>query len=184
MGAADVGELDFVIRAGQRCYHIELATKFYLQVEGPEGTYWPGPDARDHWQRKRRRLMEHQLGMGENPQVKRLLRDRFGVDNHTTTHLIYGCLFHPWGGSAQKVEGISASAHWGSWIRADQWEEVAGRASLAYLPKHLWPCVPSLQLASCLRQVNKEQALSSRNSVANVYRRQAALFSGQSAMAE
>lgn len=62
-----IGELDFVFRDEQgRMTHWETAVKFYLYFAGTSqcGSHLIGPDPRDSFEKKVRRLFEHQLPLG------------------------------------------------------------------------------------------------------------------------
>lgn len=67
-GGRTVGELDFVFRDEQgQLQHWEAAVKFYLHFSGEHisGSHLIGPDPRDNFERKMRRLFEHQLPLSE-----------------------------------------------------------------------------------------------------------------------
>jgi hypothetical protein len=71
-----VGEIDFLFtdEAGV-VTHWETAVKFYLYcpAENPTGSHWIGPNVKDTFQKKMRRLFEHQLPLSRKhfPQVTR-----------------------------------------------------------------------------------------------------------------
>ncbi len=96
-----VGELDFLLRdlSDGQLIHLELASKFYLAV--PSGTEkgqgrefaLPGPDARDNYFRKIRRLREHQLILTRKH--REALPEPYRDEKIVARQLIYGCLFDP-----------------------------------------------------------------------------------------
>lgn len=59
-----IGELDFLFGTpnGKRC-HLETAVKFYLRLPSqlPSACRWVGPNASDNFDKKWKRLLEHQL---------------------------------------------------------------------------------------------------------------------------
>lgn len=70
-----LGELDMLVRDIERrvLMHWEITVKFYLGL-APE--YWPGPDPRDHFQRRASRLCEHQFPMLRRPECLALLAEQ------------------------------------------------------------------------------------------------------------
>lgn len=63
-----LGELDFVFQDDHdRLVHLEAAVKFYLHYFDPEHrvSYWPGPNSRDSFSRKLKRIKQHQLPLGK-----------------------------------------------------------------------------------------------------------------------
>ena len=106
-----VGEIDFLYRdaSGSLC-HCESAVKFYLYV--PEiiegGSQFVGPNAADHFERKMRRLFDHQLRLSEGrfPDVVR--REAF----------VKGRIFyHP---LLNEPDLLSAGHLKGTWIRESE----------------------------------------------------------------
>jgi len=69
-GTRTVGELDFLFRHEGRLHHLEVALKFYLHspVPGQESSaglsHFPGPNATDNFEKKRDKLLLHQLPLG------------------------------------------------------------------------------------------------------------------------
>ncbi len=70
-GKRTVGELDFLFRHEGRLHHLEVALKFYLHSPVPghessaELSHFPGPNATDNFEKKRDRLLLHQLPLGQ-----------------------------------------------------------------------------------------------------------------------
>ena len=105
---ATVGELDFLLREKStgNLIHLELATKFYLAVDSPDGLTLPGPDARDNYHRKLTRLRNHQLTLPSRFQDH--LPETYRNEAIETRQLIYGCLFdHIHAGQLANPEFIS-----------------------------------------------------------------------------
>jgi len=75
-GKRTVGEIDFLYRDEQnRLTHLETAVKFYLHdpQDNPSGSHFIGPNAADNFERKIKRLLEHQLPVSERayPDIQR-----------------------------------------------------------------------------------------------------------------
>ncbi|MCB1097666.1 MAG: DUF1853 family protein [Verrucomicrobiae bacterium] len=143
-----LGEMDFLIlnHARQQHIHLELATKFYLAHQDEAGvTQLPGPDARDNWPRKFKRLTSHQLRLSEIPEVQQHLKDRFGIEALEVAHLIYGCLFdHIDASPTTNAPAISATCRRGKWLRRSEIGTLCAHTDkVTILPKPLWP-VPIL----------------------------------------
>jgi len=155
-GKQTLGEFDFLIRTQSSVTHVELATKFYLQVENGGVVTFPGPDARDNWERKRLRMLEHQFGIGNLPEAKELLSSEYEITDYEVAHLIYGCLFHHASSSAKSPTGVSPTAHWGKWLRGCEWDNLLGNKNVWFMPKYLWPCTPSEQMLTVLEETTKE----------------------------
>ncbi len=87
-GRVTLGELDFTYRNVTHHFHLEVAVKFYMAYNGPNGWQWLGPNSHDSLETKVQRLACHQLPISEkltphpNP-----LRRQFWVK---------GALFQPW----------------------------------------------------------------------------------------
>lgn len=111
-GGQTVGEVDFLFRdeAGV-VTHRETAVKFYLYcpTENPAGSHFIGPNVKDTFEKKMRRLFEHQLPLSEKhfPQVTR--REAF----------VKGMIFyHPDDDVPGGLPGTLSPGHArGTWIR-------------------------------------------------------------------
>lgn len=138
-----LGEMDFVLLdklAGEHL-HLELAVKFYLAVETSNGWEFPGPDPRDNWQRKLDRMRTHQFVLGQRPESRRLLKERFQIDRVEARQLIYGCLFLPMASqSVPMPDSIAADARKGRWLYVSEWENFFPEVrEVFHVPKALWP---------------------------------------------
>lgn len=110
-----VGELDFLYRDhdGVLC-HCETAVKFFLHTyeSNHSGSHFIGPNSADNFERKTRRLLEHQLPLSETrfPDVAR--REAF----------VKGRIFyHPQQPAPTVLPDLLASDHLkGSWIRESE----------------------------------------------------------------
>ena len=143
-----VGELDFLIRdANGTLTHLELATKFYLAVKTEHGIAFPGPDARDNYDRKIQRLLSHQLTLTQRHKAN--LPTAYQNADIMVKQLIYGCLFDHIGDhisdhtSAAKLsvpEFSNPQCRRGKWLHHAELAEHFSNDSQFYLiPKHLWP---------------------------------------------
>lgn len=110
-----VGEIDFLFRdARGSVVHCEAAVKFYLYVPDPTdgGSHLPGPNATDNFERKMRRLFEHQLPLSEGrfPEVTR--RKAF-----VKGYIFYHPLHRP---PTSLPDQLSPNHLKGSWIRESE----------------------------------------------------------------
>ena len=135
------GELDFLLRdlTSGRLIHLELATKFYLALESPDGLLLPGPDARDNYFRKIHRLRTHQLTLTKR--YTHLLPQSYRGEPVTPEQLIYGCIFdHVQAGNPATADFIAPTCRRGRWLKL---EEVNAHfppgTKLEHIPKTLWP---------------------------------------------
>ena len=135
-----VGELDFLIRdIGGVFTHLELATKFYLAVKSKRGFGFPGPDARDNYDRKIQRLLSHQLKL--TSQHKTHLPPAYRDEDIKVKQLIYGCLFdHINEAKLSFPEFSNPECRRGKWLHH---AELAGHftndCKFQLIPKYLWP---------------------------------------------
>lgn len=138
---ATVGELDFLLREKStgNLIHLELATKFYLAVDSPDGLTLPGPDARDNYHRKLTRLRNHQLTLPSRFQDH--LPETYRNEAIETKQLIYGCLFdHIHAGQLANPEFISPTCRRGRWLHQHELSSYFPKeAQFHLIPKHLWP---------------------------------------------
>ncbi|EGF26609.1 protein containing DUF1853 [Rhodopirellula baltica WH47] len=83
-----LGEIDFLfIDERGLLTHWEVAVKFYLYLTGQpcRGSHFVGPNSRDTFERKTRRMHEHQL----------LLSSKVRDDVEVREAIVKGCLFYP-----------------------------------------------------------------------------------------
>lgn len=135
-----VGELDFLIRdTNGMLTHLELATKFYLAVKTDDGIAFPGPDARDNYDRKIQRLLSHQLTLTERH--KENLPPAYRHDDIVVKQLIYGCLFdHISQTELSHPEFINPECRRGKWLHhAELVDHFPNGTQFDLIPKHLWP---------------------------------------------
>lgn len=125
----------------QQHIHLEIAVKFYLARETPDGWQYPGPNANDNWQRKLDHMQSHQLTLSQTPEAQALLAQHFNIDSIKTQQLIYGCLFTPLGcRQLPQPDAMATDRQAGRWLYISQWEEAFGDIqNVLLLPKPLWP---------------------------------------------
>jgi hypothetical protein len=154
-----VGELDFLLRKreGGQLIHLELATKFYLAAETGNGIILPGPDARDNYYRKLRRLREHQLVLTRTHQ--HCLPERYREEAIIVKQLIYGCFFDHVNASKQASPDF-ANRHCrrGRWLHAHECVDYFSPGTrLEIIPKPLWPVPLKLLQGIKLERWSHEQ---------------------------
>ena len=135
-----VGELDFLIRDANGTFtHLELAIKFYLAVKTEHGTVFPGPDARDNYDRKIERLLSHQLTLTERH--KSNLPPEYRDADIVVKQLIYGCLFdHIKSAKLSAPEFSNPECRRGKWLHhAELADHFSNDTQFDLIPKHLWP---------------------------------------------
>ena len=96
-----LGEFDLIYRYGHHIYHRELAVKFYLGVpnafdsEFSTLNQWVGPGLKDRLDRKMKRMLSHQIVLGDQPHGLQTLYD-IGVPSANKEIVMQGRLFYPW----------------------------------------------------------------------------------------
>lgn len=145
-GKSTIGELDFLLRdlSSDQLIHLELATKFYLAVETPDGITFPGPDSRDNFSKKVHRLRSHQLPLAKN--YRYLLPGAYREESITVRHLIHGCIFdHIASTTPASPEFVNPHRRQGSWLTVTELSELFPlNTGFETIPKHLWLVPPDL----------------------------------------
>ncbi|WP_071334687.1 DUF1853 family protein [Burkholderia contaminans] len=138
-----LGEVDFLVDAPDgRRLHWELAVKCYLCAPVQAGASladFVGPNLVDRFDRKRTRLLEHQLRLGDRDGFARL---GYGAPSDAQM-FIKGWLFYPYGVPLPPVSAEIAPDHpHGFWLTLAQWPAwaAAQRAGVAWsvLPRLAW----------------------------------------------
>ncbi|MBY4722500.1 MULTISPECIES: DUF1853 family protein [Burkholderia] len=138
-----LGEVDFLVDAPDgRRLHWELAVKCYLCAPVQAGASladFVGPNLVDRFDRKRRRLLEHQLRLGDRDGFARL---GYGAPSDAQM-FIKGWLFYPHGAPLPPVSVEIAPDHpHGFWLTHAQWPAWAAEqgADVAWsvLPRLAW----------------------------------------------
>ena len=135
-----VGELDFLVRqTSGRLVHLELATKFYLAIETENGFAFPGPDARDNYDRKIKRLLSHQLTLVER--YRSHLPVAYRDEAIEVKQLIFGCLFdHISQTEPSRPRLSNPECRRGTWLRHNELaDHFSSDVEFNLIPKHLWP---------------------------------------------
>ena len=161
-----LGEFDYLFRCRGVIIHLELAVKFYCAVDVGGEIRWYGPDARDHWERKRKRMLSHQLEIAQTKEGGDRIEALFGTRESVTKHLIYGRIFDRLDDSASGSKGgrntakdVSDEASRGRWLwRADLKKYFEGER-LWLVPKCLWPCQLSADLLNSLESLSCDALL-------------------------
>jgi len=110
-----VGEIDFLYRDhdGVLC-HCETAVKFFLHTSesNDSGSHFIGPNSADNFERKTRRLLDHQLPLSESRFPNVAKREAF----------VKGRIFyHPLAGVPAELPALLSKNHLnGSWIRESE----------------------------------------------------------------
>ncbi|MGU3777181.1 DUF1853 family protein [Burkholderia metallica] len=138
-----LGEVDFLVDTPDgRRLHWELAVKCYLCAPVRAGASladFVGPNLVDRFDRKRRRLLDHQLRLGDRDGFARL---GYGAPSDAQM-FIKGWLFYPYGAPLPRVSAEIAPDHpHGFWLTHAQWPAwaAAQRAGVAWsvLPRLAW----------------------------------------------
>ena len=135
-----VGELDFLIRKSDgTLVHLELATKFYLAVNTENGFAFPGPDARDNYDKKIERLISHQLTLTDKYRAH--LPPAYKEEAIVVKQLIYGCLFDHINQTEQSSpQFCNPACRRGIWLRhGEMADHFSTDDEFHLIPKHLWP---------------------------------------------
>ena len=124
-GKTTRGELDFLFQQDGRLHHLEVALKFFLhQPHAPGGSHestseFPGPNARDNFEKKRDKILNSQLPFGRScfPEVSE------------SRALMKGMIFyHPQQTFATNLpEKMNPDHARGMWIRSTEWELIPQR---------------------------------------------------------
>ena len=136
-----LGELDYLLKIGERLIHLEIAVKFYIVHHHQGKVYFPGPDPRDNWHNKLARLESHQLKMAHSSAGRQLLSDKYGIDNIESQQLIYGKLFDHIDATPQQCvlpSSVADDVQRFKWMYLSEFEKMQTE-SIVVIPKHLWP---------------------------------------------
>ncbi len=151
-----LGELDFLLRekTTQRIIHLELAVKFYLAYQREDQSWiYPGPNARDNWHNKLKRLQTHQFSLSKHPLTRALLADTYGIQQPPLVqHLILGRLFQHITATAAPLPTLATpSTIWHSWLFHKEWQtHLSNTQDYHLIPKYLWATPLSQDLLSTL----------------------------------
>jgi len=111
--------------------------------------FYPGPDPRDNWLNKLKRMREHQLQLVNSEEAKQLLLDEYGVEEVSTQHLIYGKLFdHYMSEEKPKPPAMRVNSQRGTWKYLSEWKRDSKVELVKIIPKCLWPTKVEILLGS------------------------------------
>lgn len=152
-----LGELDFLLLDSKTNSHIhlELAVKFYLIVINGDEVRYPGPDARDNYQRKVARLRDHQLTLTTHPEVQGIISPLINGATVTPQHLVHGIFFdHIKAKQRPLPDKASPNANRRKWLYCQEFSHhFAYVKSVRVLPKQLWLCEIDHSLFQALVEV-------------------------------
>ncbi len=137
-----LGELDYVMRdlCSGGFIHLELAVKFYLVYYKNGEAFYPGPDPRDNWLNKLKRMREHQLRLINSNDAKSHLLDRYGIGEIDTQHLIVGKLFDHYRAEQKPCpSAMQNDCQRGTWKYLSEWQRDSDAREVKVIPKCLWP---------------------------------------------
>ncbi|MDQ8182654.1 DUF1853 family protein [Pelagicoccus sp. SDUM812005] len=157
-GGQTLGEMDFLVKDRESgwSFQLELAVKFYLSVWEEDGSErYPGPDPRDNWINKLERMRERQLRLAKRPEARRLLEQRFGLDEVSVCQRVYGFIFDPMGEARLSAPPkVRASARRAKWLRVSEFRRwFPELEAVKLVPKCLWPALLGEELLASLASV-------------------------------
>ena len=155
-----LGELDYLLQelATGKFFHLELAVKFYLIKYQDGEPIYPGPDPRDNWLNKLKRLQQHQLKLTQNPAAEKLLLEKYGVSEIIPQHLIYGKVFDHYLAAEQPTPpAMNPDCQRGTWKYLSEWQRDSDEAQITIIPKHLWPVKCDGNLGRTLPTITREE---------------------------
>ena len=152
-----IGELDFILWdvIEKQHIHLELAVKFYLIYQDSGKTQYPGPDARDNYQRKITRLREHQLTLTRQPDAQESISQLTGENSFKVSHLIHGIFFDHIGAKEKPTpEFANSESRRRCWLYCSELTEHHPEIKTArVLPKQLWLCEIDQEIYRALVEV-------------------------------
>jgi len=94
-GKQTTGEFDFILKDRSRkiVYHLEVATKYYLEHVYQGKSYWLGANLRDRFDLKAKRFIDHQIALGDTEPGKMVLDD-LGIQKYHKVISAGGMLFN------------------------------------------------------------------------------------------
>ena len=101
-GVNTLGELDFLYERDRQWHHLEVAVKFYLAVERRGERIWLGPNCKDQLDIKWRRMLTHQLPLGQIAAPGQNVQSQFWLK---------GLLFEPFSSLSDETEPTNR-LHW------------------------------------------------------------------------
>lgn len=152
-----IGELDFILfdTIKQQHIHLELAVKFYLIHHDGNMACYPGPDARDNYQRKVSRLRQHQLKLASHPDTKESIAQFTAGASLEVRHLVHGIFFdHIAAEEKPSPPFANPESRRRSWMYCSELAQQLPESKTArILPKQLWLCEIDATLFHALVEV-------------------------------
>ncbi len=132
-----LGEFDLLVADIDRVEHWELAIKFYINYQdSTNASVWFGPDPTDNLAGKVRRMLTHQLTLGQTPEAQQLLRNK-NIDLNGTRCIVKGRLYHPWQRQQVPPSMVNPRHLQGWWLHEKDLSELK-EYSVVYLSKQHW----------------------------------------------
>ena len=138
-----LGELDYLLenKSTGKHIHLELAVKFYLIHHIDGEAHFPGPDPRDNWLNKLKRMQQHQFQMARSEHGGKLLEEKYAITDIETQQLIYGRIFdHIAATDFPTPPHMNADCLRSLWLYCHEWDTYfQDIENVKIIPKHLWP---------------------------------------------
>ncbi|MFD2275859.1 DUF1853 family protein [Rubritalea spongiae] len=156
-----LGELDFILwnKKNHRCIHLELAVKFYLIHSHNDQLHYPGPDARDDYQRKLERLTSHQLTLTQQDKTRALMSQFTDMGPIKVQHLVHGIFFaHISTPNSPLPPHASPQVRRRPWLYCHELKKVQSSSEpIKIIPKQLWLCEITPELFDALVTVSFDE---------------------------
>ena len=161
-GKETIGEIDFIIEQGGEPIHLEVCYKYYLfdpNIEGEEIDKWIGPNRRDSFILKLKKLKEKQFPLLQNEITKQQLHQLgISIDEIMQKVLFKAQLYLPANIEFENTLPIDESNIQGYYYRPDQLDEFS--KCKFYIPvKPDWLMDPLTQI-NWLNYENFKEAIS------------------------
>lgn len=123
-GGATLGEFDIIYwcRERQQHCHLELAVKYFLgsrkrsaDESASRWCEWLGPNSRDRLDLKLRQLLGRQIGLGQHPRARKLLRET-GIGDMAREIAFKGYLFQPNQAPLPPPVGFNSQLQFSRWL--------------------------------------------------------------------
>lgn len=144
-----IGELDYILfdNKDNTYIHLELVSKFYVYIDNgtdKEIQHWVGPNRKDNFEDKLKKLNSKQLPILYHP-ITRATLEKINIDVNIVKQKVYyqGQLFIPYG-PQKKYKTVNNDCIYGYYFKAYELTKKAFGNYLFYLPeKQDWYSDPS-----------------------------------------